>query len=705
MTYPESVRRAFHLSLLATLLPALPALAAPAPGLDRVLLVSVDTLRPDFLGCYGGTKVPTPHIDSIAARGVRFAEAAAPTPLTLPSHTSLLTGLDPPRHGHRDNSGATLPAAATTLAEVLAAKGWQTGAFVAALPLDSRFGLDQGFAVYDDAYGETRQGPADTATPERPARAVVDAALAWLRPRRDQRWLAFVHFYDPHFPYQPPPHLRQRYGATPYAGEVASVDEQVGRLLAFLRDTGQTERTLVVLTSDHGESLGEHRELSHGIFAYESTLRVPLLFAPFQPRTVRGRVRLVDVAPTVLDLLGLAFPGGVDGRSLRPQLAGAAPPAEAPPAYFEALAMYLNLDWAPLRGYVAGRHKYVELPERELYDLAADPSESRNLCAADEASCSAWARRFAAHAGPFQPPVASAGVDPETRAGLAALGYAAGDAAPRRAAGRAFGVADDPKRLIRFHNEVNRALMLQAQGKTPEALSALQGVMKARPADGVAYTRAAAILASEGRAAEGVRVLETALRSGADNAFVRRDLALLLVRIGRGEEAVQHLRAAVRAAPERLDVAAAAGEVYLALGQLDAAERAYRYAVGLDESAGELRTSLGGVLVLRERWQEAAAEFRKAIELRPESARAHTGLGLALAGLGRTAEAAESWEKALSLDPGDLEALWRLASFRWESGARNAAVPLLERFVAQAAPERYSGELAAARAMLAGASR
>ena len=698
MTYPGAVR-AFA---LGRVLGALLLLAAPAGAatLDRVLLISVDTLRPDYLGCYGSTKVATPHIDSIAAGGVRFVEAAAPTPLTLPSHTSLLTGLDPPRHGHRDNSGFVLPAAATTLAEVLAGKGWQTAAFVAALPLDSRFGLDQGFATYDDAYGETRHGLGDAATPERPAREVADAALAWLKARREKPWFAFVHFYDPHFPYQPPQHLRARYGSTPYAGEIAAVDEQVGRLLAFLEQSGQKQRTLVVLTADHGESLGEHREMSHGIFAYESTLRVPLLFAPFPPRAVRGRVRLVDVAPTILDLLGLGFPGKVDGRSLRPQLAGAAPPAQPPAAYFEALAMYLNLGWAPLRGFTSGRHKYVELPEPELYDLAADPAESRNLCASDAAACRAWAQRFVAHAGPFRPPEPAA-VDAETRAQLAALGYASGEAPPRARAERPTGVEDDPKRLIRFHNEVNRALMLQAQGRTDAALAALQAVMKARPSDGVAYTRAAAILGGAGRAQEAVAVLEAALRSGADTAFVRRDLALLLVRLGRGEDAIRHLRTAVRAEPERLDLAAAAGEVYLALGQLDAAERAYRHAVTLDGSAADVRAGLGTVLVLRERWQEAAEQFTAAIAARPGLARAHTGLGLALAALGKPREAAASWERALGHDPRDFEALWRLASARWEAGARTAAVPLLERFVAQAPPTRFGVELAAARAMLA----
>jgi arylsulfatase A-like enzyme/Tfp pilus assembly protein PilF len=676
-------------------------LAAPARGLDRVLLVTVDTLRADALGCYGSQRVATPHVDSLAARGVRFEEVVAPAPLTLPSHASLLTALDPPGHGLRDNSGFVLPPAANTLAEVLASKGWDNGAFVAALPLDSRFGLDQGFAVYDDAFEQADAGPADTATPQRSGRAVTDAALAWLRERGGRPWFAWVHYFDPHFPYQPPPHLRERYAATPYAGEVAAVDEQVGRLLAFLEQSGQKERTLVVLTADHGESLGEHRELSHGIFAYESTLRIPLLFAPFPPRTVRGRVRLVDVAPTILDLLGLGFPTDVDGRSLRARLAGAPAPAEPPPAYFEALAMYLNLGWAPLRGYYSGRHKYVDLPEPELYDLAADPAEARNLCAAGAEPCRTWAQRFLAHAGPFRPPAPSEPVDAETRAQLAALGYVAGGAPPPRQAGRQPGVEADPKRLIRFHNEVNRALHLQATGRTDAALGLLQGVMRARPADGVAYTKAAAILAEAGRAAEAAGVLEAALRNGADTVFVRRDLGLLLVRLGRGEEGIRHLRTAVRAEPNRLDLAVAAGEAYLAVGQVETAERAYRHAVTLDGSAVEARLGLGTVLILRERWQEAAEQFRTALAVRPGLARAHTGLGLAQAALGKPGEASASWERALALDPGDLEALWRLANARWQTGARTNAVPLLERFVAQAPPERYRDELAAARAMLA----
>ena len=299
-----------------------PAAVTRDPGLS-VLVVSVDTLRADALGCYGRSDARTPWIDRIAADGVRFETARAHNVVTLPSHANLLSGQYPLRHGVRDNTGFRFPAERATLATILREKGWRTGAFVSAFPLDSRFGLDRGFEVYDDRLGGT-----DTsafAMPERPGTETVRAALRWIDSVRGQRWLAFVHLYEPHFPYEPPAALASSLGAAPYQGEVAAADAALAPLLEPLLAAAGTGRMLVVFTSDHGESLGEHGEVTHGIFAYEATLRVPLLLrAPglLPAEVVRTPVRHVDVLPTVLDLLGLEAPHDLPGRSLLPLVAG-----------------------------------------------------------------------------------------------------------------------------------------------------------------------------------------------------------------------------------------------------------------------------------------------------------------------------------------------------------------------------------------------
>ena len=303
------------------------------PGLS-VLLVTIDTLRADALGAYGRAGAGTPWIDRLAQGGVRFEHAHAHNVVTLPSHANLLSGQYPLVHGVRDNSGFRFPADRPTLATLLKARGHRTAAFVSAFPLDSRFGLDRGFDLYDDRLGgaETRSS---FLVPERRGYETVEAAGRWLRAQGESRAFGFVHLYEPHFPYQPPEPFASRFPGAPYEGEVSAADSSLEPLLKPILEAGDRGRTLVVVTSDHGEALGDHGEQTHGIFAYEATLRVPLiLYAPrlLRPTVVSAPVRHVDVLPTVLDLLGQKPPADLDGRSLPPLIAGGSPPAAA--SYF-----------------------------------------------------------------------------------------------------------------------------------------------------------------------------------------------------------------------------------------------------------------------------------------------------------------------------------------------------------------------------------
>src|SRR4051812_31252219 len=356
---------------------------------QNILLVTIDTLRADAIGASGNATVSTPWIDRLAAGGVRFDQAHASTVVTLPSHANILSGMYPFRHGVRENAGFRFPETTETLATLLRARGYRTGAFVSAFPLDSRFGLTRGFDVYDDRF------PKSDATafrvPERRGADTVTAALRWIDGAApaasaapgDRPWFAWVHIYEPHFPYAPPDPYASRFRERPYFGEVAAADAALGPLLQRVLDAASARPTLVILTGDHGEALGEHGEMTHGLFAYEATLHVPLIvYQPhlLTPRAIATPVRHVDILPTILDAIGAPLPASLDGQSLLPLAAGES--AVPTVTYFESLSASINRGWAPLYGVARGSGKYFALPIPELYDLAADPAEAHDLSAA-----------------------------------------------------------------------------------------------------------------------------------------------------------------------------------------------------------------------------------------------------------------------------------------------------------------------------------
>ncbi|TMB54282.1 MAG: hypothetical protein E6J47_08285 [Chloroflexi bacterium] len=352
----------------------------PAPGDLNVVLVTIDTLRADRLGCYGFAGIETPEIDRLAREGVLFERVTTAVPLTLPAHASIFTGLLPPHHGVRDNGGFFLDASKTTLAERLRGAGYATGAFVGAWVLESKWGLARGFDTYADKFDLSKYRVISLGTVQKKGDEVMDGALAWLETVRKRKFFAWVHLYDPHTPYDPPEPYRSRHPGEPYLGEVAYTDHVVGRLLDWLRNGGLMERTLVVLTADHGESLGEHGEATHGFFIYGSTTQVPLIVRT--PWGHRGRnrspVASVDIFPTVLDLVGVAPEGAIDGRSLvRAVMDRAVEVGHA--SYVETYFPRYHFGWQHLRGLRDGVHQFVEAPRPELYDLEKDPGETTNV--------------------------------------------------------------------------------------------------------------------------------------------------------------------------------------------------------------------------------------------------------------------------------------------------------------------------------------
>ena len=436
------------------------------PGLS-VLLVTIDTLRADALGSYGHPTVATPWMDKLAATGVRFAQAHAQNVVTLPSHANILSGRYPLDHGIRDNAGFRFPSGTDTMATLLKNAGYRTGAFVSAFPLDSRFGLDRGFDVYDDRFGDPESRTAFLMQ-ERSGGQTVEAARLWLTAQAGEKTFLWVHLYEPHFPYAPPEPFASRFASDPYHGEVSFADSLLQPLLEPLLEKGRDGRTLVVLTGDHGEGLGEHEEATHGIFAYETTLHVPLiLHAPglVRPRVVSERVRHIDILPTVLDALGLEGPSGLPGRSLLAVANGhELTPA---PSYFEAMSSALNRGWAPLAGLARDRYKLIDLPLPELFDLEQDPHETKNLAAAEPLRLAEFRAQLSlvreADRGLLRSEEST-----ETRERLRALGYLAASSASAQKA--RYTDADDPKRLIRLDAEIQEVVRLYQAGDIGSAL-------------------------------------------------------------------------------------------------------------------------------------------------------------------------------------------------------------------------------------------
>jgi arylsulfatase A-like enzyme len=542
---------------------ALGACGAPSSGWS-LLLITLDTTRADRLGAYGYRAAATPALDALAAQGVRYLRCYSPVPLTLPSHASILTGLLPPRHGVHANGTQLLADEAVTLAERLRERGHATGAVIGAFVLDGRFGLAQGFEHYDDDLAEGAS-PSRFGYTERDARRVTDRALRWLERHAGGRFFLWVHYFDPHAPYAPPGYDGTLPVHLPYDAELEFVDRELARLLAELDRSGAAARTLVVATADHGEALLEHGEATHGLFAYEATLRVPLLVrfpdARAAGHIVEQPVSLVDLVPSILLWLGAPVPADLDGEPL--PLRDATPGADPRALYFENEGPAQLFGWSPLWGIVLGDRKFIQAPRPELYDLRADPAEARDLYRED-AESRRMADRFteALEALEARPALrASPGsLRDEERARIEALGYLAGGApVPRGAWRRPEGA--DPKDRVAVYHRIHVATTLIDAGRTEEGVRTLGDVIES---EDPTNRRALSILAG--------LALEPAARAAA----------------------IEGLSRARPTGDPGLDLAVQGrlGQALLAAGRFEEAERALERARAIDPTSAAVRAAL-----------------------------------------------------------------------------------------------------------------
>jgi arylsulfatase A-like enzyme/tetratricopeptide (TPR) repeat protein len=672
-------------------------------GDQNVLLITIDTLRADALGCYGGAAA-TPNLDRLAADGVRFDFAHAHAVLTLPSHASILSGLYPYQHGVRDNSGFRVKPETVTAATLLNGAGYSTAAFIGGYPLDSQFGLDRGFDLYDDRLDDVGQ-TSEFVLAERPADVVVRSAMAWLSERRS-RWFAWVHAFDPHAPYAPPEPYATRYRSNLYAGEVAFVDSALGSLIDKVR--AATDRpTLVIVTGDHGEGLGDHGEQSHGLFAYEATLRVPLIVARIggtsgvgQPARA-GRVspspaQHVDILPTILDALGL--PPRPDGPGV--SLLGAIPDADTRASYFEALSASLNRGWAPLYGVLIGRDKYIDLPVEELYDIASDPAETRNG-AETRAPVRRTLRARLASFGP-SPPGPRQAEDSQTAARLRALGYTSGSSPART---KPYTENDDPKRLIELDREMHRGLELCQAGRMREAEELFRDLVARRPDMSLSHLHLAFLLWEQGRAEEAIATLRHAGTVVIGASEIEWRLGMYLAESGQEQEAIPLLETEAARPTAGIDVLNALGIAYDRARRAGAALATFQKALAIDARSAMVWQNIGSVHLHAGHFEEARRAFGQSLEANPKWAASYTGLGVVEMETGHRRAAIEAWKRAVELNPREFDALFNLATELIDGRQNDVARPYVQQFVATAPPAAYAKDIAKLRTWLGSGGR
>ena len=652
----------------------------------NILLITIDTLRADRLSCYGSQHPKTPHIDDLGERGVLFSRAFANTSTTLPSHANILLGVTPNYHGVHENLNFIVSEELLTLAEHLKNNGYATGAVVGAYPLDSRFGLSQGFDIYDDDY--SRSHSENFTTLERNAEAVIEGALEWLEGRRSP-WFLWIHCWDPHTPYEPPEPFKTQYKEHLYEGEVAYVDLALGKLLDHLKENSLFDSTLIIFTGDHGESLGQHGEKTHGFFAYNSSTWIPLIIS--HPETVPSRVghyvSHIDIFPTVCDVLGIEKPSFLQGISLLPALKGMKLPER--PIYFESLYPYYSRGWAPLKGFILEKKKFIDSPLPELYDLDHDFDELNNLAERKKiVELTSQLKKIIDDLTPSEKIDAAQKVDRETREKLASLGYISSVQVSQK---KNFGIQDDVKILLPYINKADEAWELYKEGKQDAGIKLLKEIIEERRNIDLTYKILASIYQEKGNTKEAIVILEQGLKALPSNYEIFIEYMKLLISAQQYDKVVSSFKKmSIREAEYDPAIWNNLGIAYAKKSNFEEAIKAYKMSLSLDDKLPETNNNIANAYLsygLQSRdsflFSRSFEYYKKAIELDPEYAAPYYGLGSAYKQAGNLGGAIYCWEKALEVDPNFSKALFALATSYLNTGDKVKAFDILSDYKKQ----------------------
>jgi arylsulfatase A-like enzyme/tetratricopeptide (TPR) repeat protein len=629
-------------------------LRSPRDRRLNVLLITVDTLRADHLGSYGYAAAQTPALDRLAARGLRFAQAATVAPLTLPAHSSLMTGTFPAYHGVRDNGGFYLGDDQVTLAGVLRAGGYRTGGFVSAFVLDRRWGIGQGFDRYYDEFDLARYRlDVGLDAVQRPGSEVVSKAIEWLDQDSTRPFLAWVHLYEPHAPYAPPESIRVRFPPTmigAYDAEIATADIQVGRLIDHVAAAGRLDRTVVVVLGDHGESLGEHGEEQHGFFVYDATVRIPLIVAgPGVPSRVIGdQVRIVDVMPTILELLGVETPKPVQGRSLLPLARGERLDLVA---LSETWYPRHHYGWSELTAIRDGRYHFIAAPRRELYDTQTDPGETHNLADVNPNGADIQAQAlqaFVARTSATHAPAAPRPVDPDVEQRLRALGYVGATISPSVLDQRRRG---DPKDKIALYNLMKQAGLDSVEGSVDDGIRKVRQALAADPEIVEAYLMLGNMNAKAKREKESLAAYQRALALDPDNQSAAFSLALAYKTAGRTEAAETGFERVLTLNPRDSKARYQLADLWMQRGDFARAEVALQRAVADNVERPAFQTKLGECYIELKRYDAAERNLLDALHSKPDEPMAHYDLGLIHEARGEPAKAIVEYETEIARNP------------------------------------------------------